>query len=189
MQVKVAPTIPRNPVSSFREIYPSPIPAGWVEGKPGIRYRVVMVLTDGGGNRIPPAFPGSAPGYAIAKNQLQKYWHSPRPVLFVTDFMRQPNDLLDPQNLNLPDRPGQPLLAIGSRKLYGNLAARKLWFVEPTRIEISYDDRLFTHKKTLRVWCVFASGTSVMRQKTKDQRSYDQRINKPAPNCALPMQP
>jgi 4-amino-4-deoxy-L-arabinose transferase-like glycosyltransferase len=105
----------------------SSIPAGWVEGKPGIAYRVVMVLTDGGGNRIPPAFPGSRPEYAIAKNQLQKYWHSPRPVVFITDFMRQPNDPFDPPNLNLPDDAGEPLLVIGARKLYGNLAARKLW--------------------------------------------------------------
>lgn len=119
------------------EIYQSKMPAGWAEGRPGTAYRVVMVLTDGGGNRIPPAFPGSRPGYAIAKNQLQEYWDSPRPVVFVTDFMRQPNDPLDPPNLNLPDNAGEPLLAIGSRKLYGNVAARKLWFVESRRIGIS----------------------------------------------------
>ena len=90
-------------------------------------YRTVLVLSDGGSNRILPQFPGSPPEYAVTKAELQEYWDSGHPVVFVTDFLRQPNDPSDPLKLNLPDGAGEPLLVIGTRKLYGNVAARKLW--------------------------------------------------------------
>lgn len=106
---------------------PSPTTPGWAKGKPGTVYRVVMVLTDSGSQRLPPAFPGSRPGYAITKKELQGYWDSARPVVFVTDFMRKPGDPLDPLERNLPRDAGESLLMVGSRKLYGNAAARKLW--------------------------------------------------------------
>ena len=55
-------------------------------------YRTVMVLADGGKNRIPPQFPGSTPEYLIDQIELQTYWNSDRPVVFLTDFLRQPQD-------------------------------------------------------------------------------------------------
>ncbi|AFZ35132.1 glycosyl transferase family 39 [Stanieria cyanosphaera PCC 7437] len=100
---------------------------GWVTGKHGNSYRIVMVLSDAGNNRLPPKFPGELPSYLINKAQLQFYWNSDRNVVFVTDFLRQQNDPNDPPDLNLPQDSGQPLLEIASRKLYGNLPARKDW--------------------------------------------------------------
>ena len=108
-----------------RQASANQLPPGWVQKKNN--YRIVMVLSDGGSNRILPQFPGSPPEYAITQKELQQYWDSPRSVVFVTDFMRQPNDPGDPPDLNVPNHSGQPLLIVGSRKLYGNAAARKLW--------------------------------------------------------------
>ena len=101
------------------------LPSNWVQKKNN--YRIVMVLSDGGSNRILPQFPGFPPEYAITQEELQQYWDSPRPVVFVTDFMRQPDDPGDPPDLNVPNQAGEPLLIVGSRRLYGNAAARKLW--------------------------------------------------------------
>jgi 4-amino-4-deoxy-L-arabinose transferase-like glycosyltransferase len=103
------------------------LPAGWAEGSSETAYRVVQVLTDGGPNRLPPKFPGEPPRNWITQKQLQAYWDSSRPVVFVTDFLRKPNDPTDPANLNLPLGAGEPLLVIQPRKLYGNAAARNLW--------------------------------------------------------------
>ncbi|HEY9845298.1 MAG TPA: hypothetical protein V6D03_03785, partial [Candidatus Caenarcaniphilales bacterium] len=103
------------------------LPPGWAPGSHKTAYRIVLVLADGGPNRIPPQFPGPLPDYLINKNQLQAYWNSPRPVVFVTDFLRQADQPLDPLTLNLPNSAGEPLLEIGPRKLYGNSAARELW--------------------------------------------------------------
>ncbi len=90
-------------------------------------YQTILLISDGGENRIPPHFPGDLPSYLISKSQLQTYWNSDFPVVFITDFLRQPNDSNDPPNLNLPDNAGEPLLKVGSRKLYGNLATNKNW--------------------------------------------------------------
>jgi 4-amino-4-deoxy-L-arabinose transferase-like glycosyltransferase len=90
-------------------------------------YPTVLVLTDGGANRLPPTFPGAKPKTLITKVQMQQFWNGDRPVLFVTDFLRIPQDANDPLNLNLPKDSGKPLLEIGPRKLYGNAIARKLW--------------------------------------------------------------
>jgi 4-amino-4-deoxy-L-arabinose transferase-like glycosyltransferase len=103
------------------------LPTGWVPGRQDLIYRQVMILAGGGNNRLPPNFPGSSPSYLITKRQLQKYWNSDRPVVFVTDFLREPNDPNDPPDLNLPQDAGEPLVAIGQRRMYGNLAARKSW--------------------------------------------------------------
>lgn len=89
-------------------------------------YRTVMVLADGGSNRLPPQFPGSNPEYLLTQSQLQQYWHSDRPVVFLTDFLRQPNDISDPENLNLPQADIEPYLIIGQRKLYLNQAAQEI---------------------------------------------------------------
>ena len=89
-------------------------------------YRTVLVLADGGKNRLPPRFPGAAPPYLIDSSQLQKYWDSDRPVVFLTDFLRQPNDNSDPVTLNLPQGATQPYAEIGQRQLYLNQAAQKL---------------------------------------------------------------
>jgi hypothetical protein len=86
-----------------------------------------MVLADGGNNRLPPQFPGELPSYLITKAQLQSYWNSDRPVAFVTDFLRQPNNPEDPPDLNLPQDSGTPLLQVASRKLYSNSVAREDW--------------------------------------------------------------
>jgi hypothetical protein len=108
-------------------------PPGWANGKGNTAYRIVLVLTDGGANRLPPDFPGPRPGYAITKRELQEYWNSSRPVVFVTDFMRQPDaqqtpeNPPDPPNRNLPQDASEPLLVVGPRQLYGNSAARSLW--------------------------------------------------------------
>jgi 4-amino-4-deoxy-L-arabinose transferase-like glycosyltransferase len=99
------------------------LPAGWVAGKDNSIYRNVLVLADGGNNRLPPKFPNQTPAYLINKTQLQTYWNSDRPVVFITDFLRQPNNPQDPESLNLPDNAGKFLLKVGSRKLYGNAAA------------------------------------------------------------------
>ncbi|GAB4233547.1 MAG: glycosyltransferase family 39 protein [Stanieria sp.] len=100
---------------------------GWVTGKQGNPYRIVMVLADGGNNRLPPQFPGESPSYLITKTQLQSYWNSDRSVVFVTDFLRQQGDPDDPPDLNLPQDSGQPLLEIAPRQLYGNVTARENW--------------------------------------------------------------
>jgi hypothetical protein len=91
-----------------------------------ITYRTVMILADGGKNRIPPQFPGSTPEYLITQAELQTYWDSDRPVVFLTDFLRQPNDSSDPLTLNLPRGVIQPYIISGQRQLYLNQAAMKL---------------------------------------------------------------
>ncbi len=106
----------------------SHLPSGWASGKDELIYRTVMVLADGGNNRLPPKFPGKPASYLITRSQLPTYWNSDRPVIFITDFLRQPNDIQDPESVNLPQHSGQFLLKIGSRKLYGNAAARKIWY-------------------------------------------------------------
>ena len=88
-------------------------------------YRTVMVLSDGGENRLPPQFPGSPPSYLITKAQLQTYWNSDRPTVFLTDFMRQPGDPNDPITLNLPQDAIEPYLVMGQRQLYLNQAAQE----------------------------------------------------------------
>ncbi|NEQ08882.1 MAG: glycosyltransferase family 39 protein [Moorea sp. SIO4E2] len=132
------------------------LPAGWAKGKDNTAYRIVLVLTDSGFNRLPPEFPGPKPQYGITKQKLQEYWDSSRPVVFVTDFLGQPGDNLDDlsvsgksgkvpradsqhlsdhpatmqhpeSNLNLPKHVGEPLLVVEPRKLYGNAAAREIW--------------------------------------------------------------
>ena len=99
------------------------LPVGWSPGKQDTIYRTVMILADGGRNRLPPQFPGSSPAYLITKEQFFAYWDSDRPVVFVTDFLRRPQDLSDPSDLNLPPNNTQPLLSITNRKVYGNHAA------------------------------------------------------------------
>jgi 4-amino-4-deoxy-L-arabinose transferase-like glycosyltransferase len=90
-------------------------------------YSTVLVLTDGGPNRLPPTFPGEKPKTLINKSQMQQLWNGDRPVVFVTDFLRIPKDPSDPPQRNLPKDSDKPLLKIGPRKLYGNAIARKLW--------------------------------------------------------------
>ncbi len=89
-------------------------------------YRTVMVLSDGGKNRIPPRFPGDRPAYLITHAELENYWNSDRPVVFLTDFLRQLNDSEDPYTLNLPKRVTEPYIVSGQRRLYLNQAASKL---------------------------------------------------------------
>lgn len=100
------------------------LPPGWVRARPDSAYPIVYVLKNGGENRILPAFPGKPPEYAIDAEQLQAWWRGDRPVVFVTDFLRQPGDPSDPMTRNLPEDAGDPLLIVGSRHLYGNRAAR-----------------------------------------------------------------
>ena len=89
-------------------------------------YRTVMVLADGGKNRLPPQFPGSPPEYLLTQEQLRQYWYGDRPTVFLTDFLRQPDDLDDPEHLNLPQADIKPYAIEGQRKLYLNQAARKI---------------------------------------------------------------
>ncbi|MDJ0649430.1 MAG: glycosyltransferase family 39 protein [Xenococcaceae cyanobacterium MO_188.B19] len=103
------------------------IPVGWKEGKEGKVYRNVLILSDGGKNRIPPKFPGKKPDYLINQQQLQDYWHSHRPVVFVTDFLRNPQDKNDPFNLNLPPGAKHPLYGIGTRRIYANQIAELIY--------------------------------------------------------------
>ncbi|MDJ0568475.1 MAG: glycosyltransferase family 39 protein [Pleurocapsa sp. MO_192.B19] len=102
--------------------HPTP---GWTTGKER-DYRTVMILSDGGKNRIPPQFPGSSPEYLITQSELQQYWNSDRPVVFLTDFLRQKDDNSDPLTRNLPRGVTEPYLIRGQRKLYLNDAAKKL---------------------------------------------------------------
>ncbi|WP_219729841.1 ArnT family glycosyltransferase [Sodalinema gerasimenkoae] len=97
---------------------------GWVWGQGDRAYRIVYVLTDAGESRKLPAFPGPTPPYHLSAEELQRFWESNFPVVFVTDFLRDDNDAEDPLTRNLPNNPGEPLLVIGSRHLYGNPAAR-----------------------------------------------------------------
>ena len=89
-------------------------------------YRMVMILSDGGKNRLPPQFPGSPPDYLITQAELQQYWNSDRPTVFMTDFLRSPNNSQDPITLNLPQGAIEPYLVSGQRRLYLNEAATKL---------------------------------------------------------------
>lgn len=101
------------------------LPLGFISGKGKKVYRNVLILEDSGENRTPPQFPGKKPNYLINKQQLQSHWDSTRPVVFVTDFMR---DLTNPQDsidLNLPNNAGRALLSIGKRQVYINQAAIK----------------------------------------------------------------
>ena len=98
---------------------------GWTTAN-NTAYRTVMVLADGGKNRVPPRFPGSPPPYLIDRRQLQTYWNSDRPVVFLTDLLRQPDDPSDPITLNLPQEAIEPYIVSGQRRLYLNQAARKL---------------------------------------------------------------
>jgi hypothetical protein len=105
----------------------------WVRAASGTVYQTLFVLTDGGANRLPPTFPGPTPKMFITKAQMQSYWNGDNagkptgPVVFVTDFLRRPEDPYDPPTFNLPKDAGNPLLEIGPRKLYGNAVARTLW--------------------------------------------------------------
>lgn len=101
------------------------LPRGWLSGTNNQIYRNVLVLEDGGQNRLPPQFPGAKPHYLINKQQLQTYWNSDRPVVFVTDFLRQPKNEEDPLNNNLPESAGKPIFVIGQRRLYGNQATKQ----------------------------------------------------------------
>jgi 4-amino-4-deoxy-L-arabinose transferase-like glycosyltransferase len=92
-------------------------------------YPTVYVLSNGGANRYPPSFPGPQPKMLITKAQMQTIWDSKQSVVFVTDFLRVPDDPNDPPTLNLPKQAGAPLLTIGPRQLYGNEIARDLWEV------------------------------------------------------------
>ena len=97
---------------------------GWT--KTANSYRTVMVLADGGKNRLPPQFPGTPPKYLITQSKLQSAWYSDRPTVFLTDFLRSPNDSEDPLTLNLPQKSIKPYLVNGQRQLYLNKAANEL---------------------------------------------------------------
>jgi 4-amino-4-deoxy-L-arabinose transferase-like glycosyltransferase len=126
------PNGPKNPKNNGYISIPYLVD-DWIRGRPGTAYQTLFVLTDGGVNRLPPTFPGATPKMFITKAQMQEYWNgnsigmSNRPVVFVTDFLRRPEDPNDPPTLNLPKGSGKPLLEIGPRKLYGNAFARELW--------------------------------------------------------------
>ena len=90
-------------------------------------YPTVLVLSDGGVNRLLPNFPGEPPPYTLRQEELKELWQQPQPVVFLTDFLRQPNDPDDPTEKNLPNDHERPLLAIAQRQLHGNSAARKQW--------------------------------------------------------------
>ncbi|MDJ0571566.1 MAG: glycosyltransferase family 39 protein [Pleurocapsa sp. MO_192.B19] len=89
-------------------------------------YRTIMVLADGGPNRLPPQFPGEPPGYLITRSQLQQSWNSDRPTVFLTDFLRQPDNIQDPLSRNLPQQAIEPYLVNGQRKLYLNRTASQI---------------------------------------------------------------
>lgn len=115
-----------------RQKEPGQLLMGWARGRGETAYRIVQVLENGGPNRILPAFPGDRPTYATTAAQLNEYWDSDAPAVFLTDFLRRPNDPTDPVERNLPRDSGQPLAVIESRQLYGNRAARHLWELAPT---------------------------------------------------------
>ena len=101
---------------------PKLLPLGFVQDNDQKVYRNVLVLEDGGKNRIPPRFPGSKPSYLIDKKLLQTYWDSQRPTLFVTDLLRLSKDPDDPISLNLPNNV-KDSFTFGARKIYLNRAA------------------------------------------------------------------
>ena len=110
------------------------LPLGFVQDKNKQIYRNVLVLEDGGKNRIPPQFPGSKPSYLIDKGQLQTYWDSQRPSLFITDLLRRDDDPEDPISLNLPNNVGNSL-TIGTRQIYLNRAALRSVKIGPAKLK------------------------------------------------------
>ncbi len=114
---------------------------GWTKSKSGKIYRQVMVLADGGPNRLPPRFPGSSPSYLISQQQLQTYWFSDRPVVFMTDFLRQPGDKNDPPNLNLPPGATQAVLTIGDRALHDGLKPNRQLYLNGAAQKLGCDFR------------------------------------------------
>ena len=90
-------------------------------------YPTVLVLSDGGVNRLLPSFPGKPPSYTVRQQEMRELWQQPQPVVFVTDFLRQPDDPNDPTEKNLPDGHEPPFLAIAQRQLHGNSVARRQW--------------------------------------------------------------
>jgi hypothetical protein len=120
------------PINTSKGVVTVPIQQGrpapdWIRSPTNTLYQALLVLTDGGANRLPPLFPGKQPTTLITKSQMNQHWQGRRPVVFVTDFLRRPEDSTDPSTLNLPKEVGKPLLEIGPRKLYGNAVAQKLW--------------------------------------------------------------
>ena len=96
------------------------------QGHSDSNYRTVKVLAEGGNNRLPPQFPGEVPEYLITRQQVQDYWNSKLPTVFLTDFLRQPNDQNDPLTLNLPQPDASAYLISGQRRLYLNQTAQNL---------------------------------------------------------------
>ena len=111
------------------------LPRGWLSGINNQVYRNVLVLEDGGKNRLPPQFPGAKPHYLISKQQLQTYWNSDRPVVFITDFLRKPKSIEDPLNSNLPEPAGKPIFVMGQRRLYGNQATKQILMLKRSFLE------------------------------------------------------
>ena len=87
------------------------------------RARFVYVVRSENPNRRPPKFPGDDPEYLIGEEELKKMWSSPKPVLYVTDFLRHGKKTDDPVAL-----PPEPLHRIeapdaGHRQVWANEAA------------------------------------------------------------------
>ena len=105
------------------EINNAPNIPGIAPGANKTYYFNTLVLKDGGANRLPPQFPGMSLEYLISKQQLQTYWDSDRPTIFVTDFMRNPHDPKDPSTANLPENAKEIAFKGSNRELYINPAA------------------------------------------------------------------
>ncbi len=111
------------------------LPLGFVQENNQQVYRNVLVLEDGGKNRIPPRFPGSKPSYLINKRNLQTYWDSQRPTLFITDLLRSEQDPEDPIRPNLPNNVEEPIFTIGTRQVYLNRAAVQSIKIDQAKID------------------------------------------------------
>ncbi|MEM1366734.1 MAG: glycosyltransferase family 39 protein [Cyanobacteria bacterium P01_H01_bin.15] len=111
----------------FLQTLPATMNIGWVDPPHGQPYRQVLVLADAGPTRQLPEFPGPPPSYAISRSELNQYWRSRQPVIFLTDFQRNLTDPSDALEINLPEDAGVPLTQLGTRFVYGNDAARSYW--------------------------------------------------------------
>ncbi|HLX63974.1 MAG TPA: glycosyltransferase family 39 protein [Planctomycetota bacterium] len=87
------------------------------------RARFVYVVNSDNPNRRPPNFPGGKPEYLIDEAELNRTWSSPKPVLYVTDFLRHAKKTDDPIALPPDPRHRIEVEDAGHRQVWANEAA------------------------------------------------------------------
>jgi 4-amino-4-deoxy-L-arabinose transferase-like glycosyltransferase len=105
----------------------------WLKGSDadGRPYRIVLVMSDDP-RRPPPTFPlppDDPRNYLLDRPALDKLWAGSRPVVFITDFLRNEENWTKDPPRGLPFEPHRldALDNDGRRFLFGNAAARTRW--------------------------------------------------------------